>query len=61
MDVDVDDGRSGVRRDSDTIKTIKDGASSTDVFLESFKDGWGVTEDVDAFRGANGKKSRQRS
>jgi hypothetical protein len=57
-DVDVDDGRSGVRRDSDTIKTIEDGAGSTDVFLKSLEYGWSVTKDVDTFRRANGKKSR---
>jgi hypothetical protein len=57
-DVDVDDGRSGVGRDADTIKTIEDGAGSTDVFLKSLKYGWGVTEDVDTFRSANGEKSR---
>jgi len=54
----VDDGRSGVRRDDDTVKTIEDGAGSTDVFLKSLKYGWGVTEDVDTFRSANGEKSR---
>ena len=54
----MDDRRSGVRRDSDAIKTIKDGAGSTDVLLESFKYGWGVTEDVDTFRGANSEKGR---
>ena len=55
---DVDDGRSGVRGDSDAIETIKDGAGSTDIFLKSLKYGWGVTEDVDTFRSANGEKSR---
>ena len=54
----MDDGRSGVRGDNDTIKTIEDGAGSTDVFLKSFEYGWGVTEDVDTFRSANGEKSR---
>jgi hypothetical protein len=56
-DVDVDDGRSRVRRDNDTIKTIKDGAGSADIFLKSLKYGWGVTEDVDTLRSANGEKS----
>lgn len=54
----MDDRGSGVGRDSDTIQTIKDGASSTNIFLESFKDGWGVTKDVDTFRSANSEKSR---
>ena len=54
----MDDGGSGVRGDSDAIKTIKNGPSGTDVFLESLEDRWGVTEDVDTFRGADGEKSR---
>ena len=54
----MDDGRSGVRRNDDTIKTIQDGAGGTDVFLKSLEYGWGVTEDVDTFRGADSEKSR---
>ena len=57
-DVDVDGRRSGVRGDSDTIKTIKDGAGSTDIFLENFEYRWGATKDVDTFRSANREKSR---
>lgn len=54
----MDSRRSGVRRDGDTIQAIKDGASSTHVLLETLKYGWGVTKDVDAFRGANSEKGR---
>ena len=57
----MDDRRGWMRRDNDTIKTIEDGPGSTNIFLKSLKYGWGVTEDVDAFRRANGKKSRKRS
>jgi hypothetical protein len=54
----MDDGRSRVRGNSDAIKTIEDGAGGTDIFLESFEDRWGATEDADTFRSTNSEKSR---
>jgi hypothetical protein len=47
--MDVDNGASGVGRDSDAIKSVEDGTGCPDVFLKASKDGRRVTEYIDAF------------